>query len=227
MKLLVILVTLGFIIGFSGATVLASPATSYTWTLNERRDFTRTQDAYLPKLTLTGLELKGPSDLFVDADNNLYIADTGNARVLKYSIATNQIVSIFEAPELSHPTGIYVTEDGMLYVADPQSEKVIVFNKDNEVEKIFTRPQEVAFGDTPFKPRSIAVDSKKNMFIIGEGVLNGIIHLSNGGMFLGYFAANQVILSLTQRLQSIFFTEEQLGHLHSCLLYTSPSPRDA
>ena len=53
------------------------------------------------------------------------------------------------------------------------------------------------------------------MFIIGEGVLNGIIHLSNGGRFLGYFASNKVKLDLVQELQNFFFTDEQLENLGS------------
>jgi len=47
------------------------------------------------------------------------------------------------------------------------------------------------------------------MYIIGEGVYSGIIHLSNEGDFLGFFASNKTTLTFVQFLQKIFFTKRQ------------------
>ncbi|MDE7212611.1 MAG: hypothetical protein K2O03_14360, partial [Lachnospiraceae bacterium] len=74
-----------FVIHPAGA-LLASQATSYTYTLDDNDDFVRTQDAYLPERTITDLGLKTPQDLFVDKANMLYIADSGNRRIVKYDI---------------------------------------------------------------------------------------------------------------------------------------------
>ena len=46
----------------------ADKATSFTYTLNEKRRHVRTQDAYLPDKTITTLGLAKPSDLFFAAD---------------------------------------------------------------------------------------------------------------------------------------------------------------
>lgn len=193
----------------------ASPATSYTWTFNSKGKWTKTQDAYLPELTLLELELKEPEDLFIDRNNNLYIADTGNSRIVRYSIDNHQIIDVIENRVMKTPRGLFVTDDGNIYVADARAEAVHRFDQAGNLIESFLKPNETAFGKTPFNPARIAVDSKKNMFIIGEGVLNGIIHLSAGGQFLGYFATNKVTLDLVAELQNIFFTDEQLVNLGS------------
>ena len=193
----------------------ASPATSYTWTFNSKEKWTKTQDAYLPELTLLELELKEPEDLFIDRNNNLYIADTGNSRIVRYSIDKHQIIDVIENRVMKTPRGLFVTDDGNIYVADARAEAVHRFDQAGNLIESFLKPNETAFGKTPFNPARIAVDSKKNMFIIGEGVLNGIIHLSAGGQFLGYFATNKVTLDLVAELQNIFFTDEQLDNLGS------------
>ena len=193
----------------------ASPATSYTWTFNSKGKWTKTQDAYLPELTLLELELKEPEDLFIDRNNNLYIADTGNSRIVRYSIDNHQIIDVIENRVMKAPRGLFVTDDGNIYVADARAEAVHRFDQAGNLIESFLKPSETAFGKTPFNPARIAVDSKKNMFIIGEGVLNGIIHLSAGGQFLGYFATNKVTLDLVAELQNIFFTDEQLVNLGS------------
>ena len=53
----------------------ADKATSFTYTLNEKRRHVRTQDAYLPDKTITTLGLAKPSDLFFAADGSLYITE--------------------------------------------------------------------------------------------------------------------------------------------------------
>lgn len=213
--LMVLVIILGMFATIFSAISYASPATSYTWTINSRGKWTKTQDAYLPELTLLELDLNEPEDLFVDNNNDLYIADTGNKRIVRYSIDKNALDAVIEYDGFQSPRGIYVTDDGNLYVADSKAEAIFRFDHDGTFIEAFERPTDVAFGDTPYNPARIAVDSKKNMFIIGEGVLNGVIHISSGGQFLGYFASNKVTLDLVQELQNFFFTDEQMDNLAS------------
>ncbi len=211
-RLLVVMIITTFLLS---AVSYASPATSYTWTRNAKGKWTKTQDAYLPELTLLELDLSEPEDLFVDKNNDLYIADTGNSRIVRYSINRNELDTVIDYEGFKSPKGVYVTDDGNLYVADAKAEAIFRFDHEGNFIEAFERPTDIAFGQTPYNPARIAVDSKKNMFIIGEGVLNGVIHISSGGQFLGYFASNKVTLDLVQELQDFFFTEDQLDNLGS------------
>ncbi len=191
----------------------ASQATSYTYTFDQRGYWTRTQDAYLPDKTITDLGLNAPDDIYIDKDNMLYIADSGNRRIVKYSINTDTVAGILEYEGLMNPRGVFVTEDGTIYVADPSAKSVFKFDKDFNFLEAFGRPNAPSFADTPFEPLRIAVDKGKNMYIIGEGVYNGIIQLSGTGDFLGYFSVNKTKLTLLQAFQNFIFSRAQLDNL--------------
>ncbi len=59
----------------------------------------------------------------------------------------------------------------------------------------------------------MAVDGGGNVYLIGEGVYNGVIQLAKTGEFLGYFAVNDADLTFSQRLQQLLFTRQQLANL--------------
>lgn len=107
-------------------TASANQATSYTYAADEDKNWERTQDAYLPDKTVTELGLSSPEDLFIDEDNMLYIADTGNKRVIKYDIGQGQVAGILESGEMTGPRGVYVTENGDIYVADTGAKAVLI-----------------------------------------------------------------------------------------------------
>lgn len=188
--------------------VEASPATSYTMTINSKGQYVRTQDAYLPDKTIIDLNLRGALDMMFDHNDYLYIADTGNRRIIKYDPYANEVLQIITHPEFSSPKGVFISDLG-IYVADSSAEAVFRFDVDGNHMQTFYRPTTVSFSDTPFNPSKVVVDNRGNMYIYGEGVSNGIIQLSNTGDFSGYFTSNRVQLSLTQQIYKLIFNEEQ------------------
>lgn len=199
--------------GSSNTKALASQATSYTYTLDEKGEYIRTQDAYLPDKTITDLGLSKPEDLYIDDNNMLYIADTGNKRIVKYSIDKGTLVGSIEHNGFSAPKGVYVTKKGDIYVADSGAKKVFRFDAQFNFIEEFGKPSTPVFSDTNFEPMRIAVDNSGNIYLVGEGVYNGIIQLSYTGEFLGYFTVNKTRLTVTQALQKLIFTRAQLANL--------------
>ena len=84
----------------------ADQATSYTYTLDENYEYVRTQDAYLPDRTLTELGLNSPADLFIDGKDRIFIADSGNRRVIVYDIASGEVIEDLNYAEFSSPAGV-------------------------------------------------------------------------------------------------------------------------
>lgn len=191
----------------------ANQATSYTYSADENGYWVRTQDAYLPDKTVTELGLSAPEDLFIDGDNMLYIADTGNRRIVKYDIARGRVEGELTDSGFTAPRGVYVTENGDIYVADSGSRAVLVFDKNFQKLGSLGRPDSPIFADTNYEPKRVAVDGGGNVYLIGEGVYNGVIQLAGTGEFLGYFAVNDADLTFTQRLQQLLFTRAQLANL--------------
>ena len=192
---------------------VADQATSYTYTVDEKGEWVRTQDAYLPDRTLTELGLSSASDLYIDGQDMLYIADTGNKRIIVYNTRTGNVDEIIQIKDFSSPSGVFVTGNGKLYVADPGAKAVFVFSADRSLEAKLTKPDSPLYSDTNYEPKKVAADDGGNIYIISEGVYNGVIQLAATGEFLGFFAVNKARLSLSQQIQRLLFTRAQVANL--------------
>lgn len=202
----------------------ATSATSITYTLDYKGNWVATQDAYLPKLTFTEFGLNNPSDMFIN-DNILYLSDSGNKRVLLINTDTGKIekeLNSFsfngETIKFKYPMGLFINTNPdkiygvaneLLYVCDSEAESVYIFNDRLECIKIITEPTSILFNNRDFAPQKIATDLGGNMFIIGEGINEGIMQLSIEGEFLGYFATNEVTTTFKEKLQNFLYTDEQ------------------
>jgi hypothetical protein len=194
---------------FGPMTAYAEQSTTINFAANKKGWFVPTQDGYLPDRNITGLGLNKPENIAFGKNDVLYIADTGNRRIVLFDINSGNIIREILYRDFKSPRGVFVTSDETLYVADSIAEAVFIFNPQDQCIKTIYAPHSIAFGDTQFAPTRIGVDPRGSMYIIGEGVYSGIIHLSNEGEFLGFFASNQTTLTFVQLLQKIFFTERQ------------------
>ncbi len=193
----------------------ASQTTSYTYTLDDKANYIRTQDAYLPERTITAMGLNAPDDMYIDKNNIMYIADTGNKRIVRYKIDTDTILEELTYPEFDTPKGVYVTDNGEIYVADSKAKAIFIFDKNLKFIRKIERPDVPAFGETAYEPSKLAADESGDIYLVGEGVYNGVIQMTEEGEFLGFYAVNKANLSLFQKIQSIVFTREQLARLLS------------
>lgn len=182
-----------------------------TWTMGPGNRLSRTQDAYAP-VTEIELPIKGAEDIFVSADGFVYIADTDHAQILK--LKDFEVVGAYGADILQSPSGLYVDEQGTMYVADRASNTIVILDKDGNLIRQFGHPKEPLFGkNNQFLPRKILVDARKNLFIISEGSVNGVVQMNVDGNFLGYFGPNASTMSLKMILQRLFLTKEQLDQM--------------
>ena len=216
-KLIIILLAALF---FSAPLGVAAESTTLTFGFNRRGWIVRTQDAFLPNQTITHLRLSNPQSMVFGPDDLLYIADTGNRRIVVYNIHTGEIERIVTYSGFNSPRGLFVTPDNTLYVADAIAEAVFVFDAYGEPIQNFRQPRGMAVTDTRFAPHRIVVDQLGSMFIVGEGVFDGIIQLSADGEFLGFFASNQTTRTFMQMIQDTIFSEAQLERLAPRLPHT-------
>ncbi|MHB1317766.1 MAG: flippase activity-associated protein Agl23 [Anaerolineae bacterium] len=84
-------------------------------------------------VTLDGV-FYGPRGLALDSEGSLYVSDTGNKRVLKYSAGGELLASVGgsgDAPgQFQEPVGLAVSPDGEVYVADTWNKRIQVFDAD-------------------------------------------------------------------------------------------------
>lgn len=219
------------------ALSVASPMVTYakvpykTYTQNGYAEYVQTQTSYTPDHTIIkfidkegkDFRLSKPDDMKITDDGTLYIADTGNARIVISDLKGNVIDFVGEGTLVS-PKGIFVTEDKTVYVADEayygnNNGAVLVF--DNTGKKIaeYGKPNSPLYGKSAFIPQKITVDVGGNMYITSQGNTNGVIQLTpaEGGTFLGYFGTNDTEISLYQKVLDLILTEEQKSTSNSNL----------
>lgn len=148
-----------------------------------------------------------PEDIFIDDDDNVYVADSGTKSVLKYDIQNKTTIE-YGKGILAAPTGVFVTKD-YIYVADSTNKNVQVISHDNKVIRTINRPTEALFGEESlYQPSKVAVDQRGNMFITSIGNANGLIQINNDGEFVGYFGPNTIKVSLSLLIKRMFLSKE-------------------
>jgi tetratricopeptide (TPR) repeat protein len=156
------------------------------------------------------LGLSNPSDLFIDSQDNLWVVDTGNHRVIKTDLYGNVLMIIGGAGKLKNPEGVFVTDDGYIYVADTKNYRIVKYNPDGTVNQIFDQPQSSLFPENyKYEPVKIIVDLRGHMFIVNHEEYRGMLEITPLGNFVGYFAAYKVPFSLRKLLVDLFATEAQ------------------
>ena len=82
---------------------------------------------YVPSTTtFGGTTLSGPTGVAVDASGDLFIADTGNNRIVEYSIMGAASVVATSGVTLSAPTGVAVLPSGGLIVTDATNDVSLI-----------------------------------------------------------------------------------------------------
>jgi streptogramin lyase len=174
-----------------------------TYTIGPNGRYVQTQTAYEPAGYFDmDLSLHLPEDM-VRFGNDLYVADTGNKRIVKFNMTSGEGTILIEG--LSQPTGIHVNEAGELYVADKIDRVIYRYDPEMNLLQTYTRPNQAIFGsDSPFIPLKVATGPRGILYVVGEGSTAGLMQLNSVGEFIGFFATNTTTFSWLQTLSNFF-----------------------
>lgn len=156
--------------------------------------------------------LKQPNDLFVDHNDDIYIADTGNNRIVQID-RLGELIRILEVPDspLNQPSGIFVTENDDIYVADTGNRRVIQLDKDGNLVQEYARPESKYIDESfVYEPTNMIVDSRGFVYVVSRGTFQGIVQFNPEGEFYGFYGTNITEVGIMDRVRNIFYTEEQL-----------------
>ena len=201
--------------------VSVSAETPYvTYTIDGYGQIRQTQTAYLAYSTITKFgeqTLSAPSDMQVTADGLIYVADSGNKRIVVGNLE-GELVGIIGEGTLVNPQGVFVTEDKHVYVADRDAETIFVFDENGQVIKTYGKPDSPLYGaGVSFLPIKLVVNDAGIMFIVCESNTNGIVEISptDGGTFLGYFGTNYAATDLMTVIYRAILTDAQRAKMVS------------
>ena len=169
-------------------------------------------------------KIANPSDIEVDASGNVYIADTGNSRIVVLDRYYNVkfIISSFLNKQgimdgLNKPKGVYITADkpleekeGKIYVCDTEAYRIVTFDHEGNFIDIIPKPESELFdASSVYKPVAVAVDDYDRLYVVSSTTYQGIIVMTEAGEFTGFVGAQKVTISAWDRIWRRFQTEEQ------------------
>lgn len=210
-----------FLLGLLFPTVASAEIPYKTWFVDQSthgRQFS-IQPLYIPEKVIDGngmkLPLNAPSDLFVAANDHVYVADTGNNRIVELDADGGFVRSIGEADgpgKLNQPEGVFVAADGTVYAANTGGQSIVKFAPDGRVLKVFAKPESNVLGqDYYFRPTKLVVDNRGVMYIVVKDTYQGLLRMNPEGAFTGFFGANKTKLTWMDRLKRAVLNKEQLA----------------
>lgn len=170
---------------------------------------TYTVSNVIKNLDGTDLAFKNAEDLFIDKEDNIYVADTGNNRVLKLDYTGKVLLEITEAfgTKLSSPRGVFVDADLNIWIADTKNQRLAVVTKDAKDYIEYKKPSGIT-------------DSKGKTFDIEKVVVNDmgyifalkgayVMKIDQSNIFQGYMGAKNVDFSFTRFIIRTFGSAKQ------------------
>ncbi len=173
----------------------------------------------LKKLT----KLDNPGDMVTDSEKKVYIADSGNNRIVVLSryLELDYIISDFindkgNPDSFTNPQGVFVVNpkdgnNGEIWVCDTDHNRLVVFDRVTfEFKKIIDQPQSQLFDDDAvYKPVAMAIDQYGRIYVVSSTTYQGIIVMDSDGEFVGFIGAQAVTISAWQILWRKLQTDEQ------------------
>ena len=214
---LFLILVLSFVLQVSASEKVAYSTYSYTYD----GEPIASPHAYTPGRIIRASDvgekaLSKPGDLCVGPDGRVFIADTGNNRVVVMDSDEMPIASIetfsFEGRQetFANPKGVFAAQDGKLYVADTDNARIVVFSPELECIRILRAPESSLLpSDFSFLPTRIAVDTAGRLYCICSGNIYGVVALDQDGAFETFIGAQKVTPNLAERFWRMFMTKEQ------------------
>ncbi|WP_235593203.1 YIP1 family protein [Paenibacillus sp. 32O-W] len=188
----------------------------------------RTQSAYIPGAIIghsgnssvqegeedsgagAGVQFNQPKDIFVDGQDHIYVADTGNNRIVHLDEKGRFLreLTVSESP-LNRPSGVFVDKNGDIYIADTGNKRVVRLNADGRLLKEFGKPETVYMPESfKYDPVNLVVDKRGFLYIVTLGAYQGLVQLDPEGGFVGFFGPYNVKFTLFDEFKRFFYTRE-------------------
>jgi len=172
--------------------------------------------------------IDNPGDMLTDMDGNVYIADTGNNRIVvldqyyKFKFEINEFSNDQGVPDgLAAPQGVFVSEANLtdnnkkndqklIWVCDTGSNRIVVFDENGEFLRIIEEPESTLFDeDSVYKPVAMAVDAYNRLYVVSSTTYQGVIVMTDEGEFTGFIGAQKVSMTAWEIIWRRFQTKEQ------------------
>ncbi|CAI6016541.1 hypothetical protein PAECIP112173_00084 [Paenibacillus sp. JJ-100] len=203
----------------------ASPAPYESYNYNYWREAVPSPDAYLPSHIVTGKELgighfKEPGDVNVSPAGWIYILDSGNNRIVVLD-SDYQLVRVLDGFEkdgsqenFNMPGGLFVDAEERIYVADTGNSRVVILDSTGKwIQSIAKPTSDIIPESFQFQPLKLTVDAVGRVYVVAQGVYEGIMQFDEQGDFIGYVGTNKVERDYGEYIWRMFSTKAQRAQM--------------
>ncbi|TBL68576.1 YIP1 family protein [Paenibacillus thalictri] len=151
-----------------------------------------------------------PKDIFVDDRDQMYVADTGNNRIVLFNEKGRfvKIIDVKESP-LNKPEGVFVSPNGDIYAADTGNKRVVKLDANGKLLKEYKRPDSTYLPESfKYDPIKLVTDKRGFLYIATLGGYQGLLQLDPDGKFIGFFGANKTAFSVMDSFKRLIYTRE-------------------
>lgn len=229
-KTITCLLTAGLMIALDVCVAFADTVPYDTYNYDYRENFVKTPAAYVPDSSISGANLlyngesigafNLPEDLCVSEDNKVYVADTGNNRIVVLNLAMDTVLEIITTfdnngteDSFSSPTGLALSNSNQLYIADKDNKRIIVLDtaeNGRELVRMIQNPSSELLGDDfDFTPKKVTVDYAERVYVIAQGKTEGIMAFDENGEFTSYFGTIGVDITVWQKFWRRIATKQE------------------
>jgi DNA-binding beta-propeller fold protein YncE len=111
---------------------------------------------------------KNPRGIASDSAGNIFVADTGNGRIEKFSPEGTLLMAMgikgSVGGEVAEPSGIAVARNGNIYIADTGTHRVLKVKLDGTLSAEWKAPAPGFYG-----PRRIAIGPDDSVYVVDQG----------------------------------------------------------
>ncbi|MDF2868626.1 MAG: gluconolactonase [Anaerocolumna sp.] len=212
---------------FAGEEVKAAKLPYDTYNYDYRDYVHFTPSAFIPAGTIRGEELTyqgeavgkflTPQDICQTTDGRVYVADTGNNRIVVLDKDMKKAVDVITSFDnggkedtFNQPYGVSVSEKGQIYIADSQNHRIVVLSQDGTLVKIVENPRSESLEEGyVFIPLKITVDYADRIYVIAGNMFEGIMVFEADGNFSSFFGTIKVEISLWEKFWKRIATKEE------------------
>lgn len=152
-----------------------------------------------------------PNDLYIGDDDCIYVADTGNNRIVKLDKNGKLLNTFDDGGKLNGPKGIYVDKDGDMYISDTMNERIVHLDKNGKYIEEFTKPESALLdADMDFQIGRIAISKQGYLYTVRGQYF---MEIDAENEFKGFVGTNKVGFSLKALFIRMFASKEQKAQL--------------
>lgn len=176
---------------------------------------------YVIEKTVTGADMgvgtfSDLSDVFYDGLDRLYFTDTGSNRIVVTDLSYNvkAVLGVFDnngsEDSLYMPQSVFANGE-KIYVADSDNGRIVVFDRESFAFSYVLGKPDIAIlsDDFIYKPTNLTVDNAGRVYVIADGINQGLICLDENGNFQNFLGAPSVEYNFLDLMWRRFQTKEQ------------------